>query len=50
MQETLPKVKVKVVEVLAVMAKYNLFFEKAGMIRVDYKRDESSMEKKMRRF
>jgi len=49
-RETMPKVDAKVVEVLAVMAKYNPFFEKAGMIRVDYERDEVSEEKKIRRF
>lgn len=49
-QETMPKVDAKVVEVLAVMAKYNPFFEKAGMVRVNYRRDEISAEKKIRRF
>jgi ABC-type ATPase with predicted acetyltransferase domain len=49
-RETLPRVNVKVVEVLAVMAKYNPFFEKAGMVRVDYRRDETSVEKKAREF
>jgi len=49
-RETLPQVNVKVVEVLAVMAKYNPFFERAGMVRVDYERDESSVEKKIREF
>jgi len=49
-RETLPKVGAKVVEVLAVMAKYNPFFEKAGMIRVDYKRNETSLDKKIRSF
>jgi len=49
-RETLPKVNVKVVEVLAVMAKHNPFFEKAGMIRVDYQRDVTSVEKKVRCF
>ncbi len=49
-RETMSKVDAKVVEVLAVMAKYNPFFEKAGMIRVDYGRDETSTEKKTRRF
>lgn len=32
-QETLSKVNARVVEVLAVMARYNPFFEKAGMVR-----------------
>lgn len=49
-RETMPLVKAKVVEVLAMMAKYNPFFEKAGMARVDYKRNETSIEKEMRRF
>jgi len=49
-RETLPKVNAKVIEVLAVMAQYNPFFEKAGMIRVDYQRDETSVEKKVREF
>jgi ABC-type lipoprotein export system ATPase subunit/GNAT superfamily N-acetyltransferase len=49
-KETLPKVDAKVVEVLAVMAKYNPFFEKAGMLRVDYSRDLSGEEKKIRQF
>ena len=48
-RETLPKVNAKV-EVLAVMAKYNPFFEKAGMVRVNYRRDETSIEKKIRGF
>ena len=49
-KETLPKVGVKVIEALAVMAKYNPFFEKAGMIRVDYTRDRHSSEKKVKNF
>ena len=49
-RETMPRVDAKVVEILAVMAKYNPFFEKAGMLRVDYRRDEISEEKKIRRF
>ena len=49
-RETLPKVNAKVVEVLAVMAKYNPFFEKAGMMRVDYVRDDTTIEKKIREF
>lgn len=48
--ETLPKVNARVVEVLAVMAKYNLFFEKAGMARVDYHRDEDATSKRIRAF
>lgn len=49
-RETLRMVNAKVVEVLAVMAKYNPFFQKAGMVRVDYQRDETSIEKKIRGF
>jgi len=49
-RETLSKVDAKVIEVLAVMAKYNPFFEKAGMLRLDYRRDESSIERRMKRF
>jgi ABC-type transport system involved in cytochrome c biogenesis ATPase subunit/N-acetylglutamate synthase-like GNAT family acetyltransferase len=49
-RETLSEVNAKVVEVLAIMAKYNPFFEKAGMLRVDYQRDEISVQKKIRGF
>jgi len=49
-RETMPKVDAKVIEVLAVMAKYNPFFEKAGMVRVNYRRDEILEEKKIRHF
>lgn len=49
-KETMPKVNVKVVEVLAVMARYNPFFEKAGMAKVDYEQDEDSSEKRIRQF
>jgi energy-coupling factor transporter ATP-binding protein EcfA2/GNAT superfamily N-acetyltransferase len=49
-KETLGKVDVKVVEVLAVMAKYNPFFEKAGMLRMDYRRDETSIDRKIKQF
>jgi GNAT superfamily N-acetyltransferase len=49
-EETLPKVNVKVIEVLAVMARYNPFFEKAGMLRVDYRRDETGLDCKIKRF
>jgi ABC-type transport system involved in cytochrome c biogenesis ATPase subunit/GNAT superfamily N-acetyltransferase len=49
-KETLPKVNAKVVEVLAVMARYNPFFEKAGMLRVDYRRDKISIEPKLTEF
>jgi ABC-type ATPase with predicted acetyltransferase domain len=48
--ETLHKVDAKVVEVLAVMAKCNPFFEKAGMLRVDYRRDETGLDCKIKRF
>lgn len=49
-RETMPRVDAEVIEVLAVMAKYNPFFEKAGMIRVNYRRGESSIEKRVRRL
>ncbi|MCJ7761825.1 AbrB/MazE/SpoVT family DNA-binding domain-containing protein [Candidatus Bathyarchaeota archaeon] len=49
-KETLPKVNAKVVEVLAVMARYNPFFEKAGMLRVDYQRKETAVDKKIKAF
>ena len=49
-RETLPQVNAKVVEVLAVMAKYNPFFEKAGMVKVDYQRDGTSIERRIREF
>jgi ABC-type transport system involved in cytochrome c biogenesis ATPase subunit/N-acetylglutamate synthase-like GNAT family acetyltransferase len=49
-RETLSRAGAKVVEVLAVMAKYNPFFEKAGMIKFDYGRDVSSVKKTLRRF
>jgi len=49
-KETMPKADAKVVEVLAVMAKYNPFFENAGMLRVDYTRDENTPDKKIRVF
>ena len=49
-RETMPKVNAKVIEVLAVMAKYNPFFEKAGMLRVDYRRDETAIDKRIRGF
>jgi GNAT superfamily N-acetyltransferase len=49
-KETLHKVDAKVVEVLAVMARYNPFFEKAGMLRVDYRRDETGLDCKIKRF
>lgn len=49
-KQTLPLIKAKVVEVLAVMAKYNPFLEKAGMIKVDYQRAESGIDKKICAF
>ena len=49
-KETLAKVNVKVVKVLAVMARYNPFFEKAGMQRVDHQRNETVVEKKIKAF
>jgi ABC-type transport system involved in cytochrome c biogenesis ATPase subunit/GNAT superfamily N-acetyltransferase len=49
-KETLPKVNARVVEVLAVMAKYNPFFEGAGMLRVDYQRNQTAVDKKIRAF
>jgi ABC-type transport system involved in cytochrome c biogenesis ATPase subunit/N-acetylglutamate synthase-like GNAT family acetyltransferase len=49
-KETLSKVDAKVIEVLAVMAKYNPFFEKAGMLRVDYRRRENLVDSKITSF
>lgn len=49
-RETLPKVNAKVVEVLAVMAWFNPFFEKAGMVKVEYERSGSSEERKIKEF
>jgi len=49
-KETMPKVNAKVIEALAVMARFNPFFEKAGLVRRDYGRDECSVEKKIREF
>lgn len=49
-KETMLKVNAKVVEVLAIMAMYNPFFEKAGMLKFPYKRDRPSEEKKIRQF
>jgi hypothetical protein len=50
LKESMPKVDVKVIEALAVMARYNPFFEKAGIIRVEYSIDRSSKEKKIKCF
>jgi ABC-type ATPase with predicted acetyltransferase domain len=49
-KETMPRVDAKMIEALAVMARFNPFFEKAGMLRIDYRRDETSLEKKIRKF
>jgi len=49
-KETLPKVNAKVVEALAVMARFNPFFEKAGMMRVDYTVDRRSNEREVKSF
>jgi ABC-type lipoprotein export system ATPase subunit len=49
-KETMPKVDAKVIEALAVMARYNPFFEKAGMARIDYTIDRRSKEKEVRSF
>jgi len=49
-KETMPQVNAKVVEVLAVMGKYNPFLEKAGLVRVDYRRDGTSVENKIKKF
>ncbi|MHB1869183.1 MAG: ATP-binding cassette domain-containing protein, partial [Nitrososphaerales archaeon] len=46
-RETLPKAGVKYVETLAVMAKYNKFFESAGMKKIDVPEDEKE-EKDLR--
>ncbi len=49
-KQTLPLAKAKVVEVLAVMARYNSFFERAGMIKVDYRREETAIDKKINAY
>jgi hypothetical protein len=49
-RETLPKADAKVVEVPVVMAEYNPFYEKAGMLGVDYQRGRSSLEEQIRPF
>jgi N-acetylglutamate synthase-like GNAT family acetyltransferase len=49
-EQTLPLANAKVVEVLAVMAKYNPFFERAGMVKVDYKKEETAIDKKISAF
>jgi ABC-type ATPase with predicted acetyltransferase domain len=49
-KQTLPLANAKVVEVLAVMARYNPFFERAGMIKVDYRREETAIDKKINAY
>ena len=49
-KETMSKVNAKVIEALAVMARYNPFFEKAGMVRLEYTIDRHSKEKEVRSF
>ena len=49
-KQTLPLANAKVVEVLAVMARYNPFFERAGMLKVDYKKEETAIDKKISAF
>ncbi len=49
-KQTLSLANAKVVEVLAVMAKYNPFFERAGMVRVNYHKDETAIDKKINTF
>ncbi len=43
-RRTMPLVKKKVVETLAVMSKYNPFFERAGMTRVDVEQDKTELK------
>jgi len=49
-RETLSRSGVRVIEALAVMAKYNPFFERAGMLRVNYERHDSAANKKISEF
>ena len=49
-KQTMPNVNAKVVEVLAVMAKYNPFFEKAGMVKVEYTKQKTSIDQKIDTF
>ena len=49
-KETLSKVDAKVIEVLAVMAKYSPFLERAGMLRVDYKRGGNIADNRIKGF
>jgi len=49
-RESLKKVDFKVVEALAVMGKYNPFFEKAGMKKVDYEQDTKPISAKIKTF
>jgi hypothetical protein len=32
------------------MARYNPFFERAGMVKVDYKKEETAIDKKINTF
>lgn len=49
-RETLPLAGVKIVEALAVMARYNPFFEKAGMVKVEFERKEMGRTSRIRRL
>jgi GNAT superfamily N-acetyltransferase len=49
-RETLPIAGVRVVEALAVMAKYNPFFERAGMVKVEYRRKGNELTSKIRKL
>lgn len=46
-KETMPLVGVKYIETLAVMARYNPFFEHAGMRRIEYEREFDRKQKKL---
>jgi len=46
-KETMPLVGVPYIETLAVMAKYNPFFEKAGMKEVEYEREYDKRQQKV---
>jgi GNAT superfamily N-acetyltransferase len=49
-KETMPLVGKKIIEAIAVMAKYNPFFEKAGMKRIDIVRKLTKEQKKALEF
>lgn len=49
-RETMPLTGERYVETLAVMARYNPFFEKAGMRRVEYEPADPGYEKALQRF